>query len=62
MISLFLAVLAFSAHQGSAVQVRVPNEPGVKSVHVIWLRKTVPAFRAGDEWTTILGVDLDAKP
>jgi len=62
MISLFLAVLAFSAHQGSAVQVKVPSEPGVKSVHVIWLKKTVPAFREGDGWTTILGVDLDAKP
>jgi len=59
---LFLAVLLFSAHQGTAVQVRVPAEPGVKSVDVIWQKKTVPAFRAGDAWTTILGVDLDAKP
>ncbi|HEY2322289.1 MAG TPA: M23 family metallopeptidase [Thermoanaerobaculia bacterium] len=62
MIPLFFAVLAFSAHQGSAVRVRVPNEPGVKSVHVMWLQKSVPAFRAGDGWATILGVDLDAKP
>ena len=40
----------------------VPNEPGVKAVRVVWLGKSVPAFRAGDGWTTILGVDLDAKP
>ena len=59
---LFLAVLAFTAHQGSAVQVKVPNEPDVKAVHVMWLQKSVPAFRAGDGWTTILGVDIDAKP
>lgn len=58
---LFLAVLAFTAHQGTAVQVKVPTEPGVKSVQVVWQKKTVPAFRAGDGWTTILGVDLDAK-
>jgi murein DD-endopeptidase MepM/ murein hydrolase activator NlpD len=62
MTSLFLAVLAFSAHQGSAVQVKVPNEPHVKSVQVVWLQKTVPTFRAEESWTTILGVDLDAKP
>src|SRR5689334_4035545 len=62
MISLFLAALLFTAHQGTAVQVKVPNEPGLKSVEVIWQKKTVPAFRAGDAWTTILGVDLDAKP
>ncbi|HEY2091881.1 MAG TPA: M23 family metallopeptidase [Thermoanaerobaculia bacterium] len=62
MSSLFLAVLAFTAHQGSAVQVQVPNEPHLKSVEVVWLKKTVPAFRTGDSWTTILGVDLDSKP
>lgn len=62
MTRLFLAVLAFAAHQGSAVRVTVPNEPGVKSVQIVWQQKTVPAFRAGDAWTTILGVDLDAKP
>ena len=62
MIPLFLAALVFTAHQGTAVQVKVPNEPGVKSVQVVWEKKTVPAFRAGEAWTTILGVDLDAKP
>src|ERR1700756_3459576 len=58
----FLAVLLFSAHQGTAVQVKVPAEPGAKSVQAVWQKKMVPAFRAGDAWTTILGVDLDAKP
>lgn len=62
MIPLFFAALVFTAHQGTAVQVKVPNEPAAKSVEVRWDDKTVPAFRAGDAWTTILGVDLDAKP
>lgn len=58
----FVAALAFTAHQGTAVQVKVPNEPGVRAVQVIWQKKAVPAFRAGDGWITILGIDLDEKP
>ena len=34
----------------------------MKSVQLVWQKKNVPAFRAGDGWTSILGVDLDAKP
>lgn len=62
MIAVFFAAAVFTASQGSAVRVSLPNEPHVKSAQVIWQKKTVPAFRAGSEWTTILGVDLDAKP
>lgn len=62
MTSLFLAALLFTAHQGTAVWVSVPNEPGVNAVEVVWQKSTVPAFRAGEAWTTILGVDLDEKP
>jgi murein DD-endopeptidase MepM/ murein hydrolase activator NlpD len=61
MIALLLAVV-FSANQGSAVQVTFPHEPGIKSVEVIWEEKNVPAFRLNDQWTTILGVDLESKP
>ena len=60
--SLFFAVLAFSANQGSAVEVKIPNEPGLKSVEVSWQGRKVPAFRVDHAWITILGVDLDAKP
>ena len=56
-----LAAAVFTAAQGSAVRVNIPNEPHVKSVAVVWRSKRVPAFRAGEEWVTILGVDLDAK-
>ncbi len=62
MIGFFLAALVFTANQGSAVQVKLPNEPHLKSVNVVWRKKDVPAIRLGDAWTTILGVDLDAKP
>ena len=61
MIALLLAI-AISANQGSAVQLSFPNEPGVKSVEVAWNNKKVPAVLVADRWTTILGVDLDAKP
>ena len=62
MISLVLAALVFTAHQGSAVRLNLPDEPGVKSVQVAWREKTVPAFHAGNMWTTILGIDLDTTP
>jgi murein DD-endopeptidase MepM/ murein hydrolase activator NlpD len=60
-ISLLLAIIV-SANQGSAVQLTFPDEPGVKSVEIAWDNKKVPAFHVEDRWTTILGVDLDAKP
>lgn len=61
MIALLFAAAVYTTHQGAAIQLKLPNEPHVKSVHVIWQKKTVPAFRVDAMWTTILGVDLDAK-
>jgi murein DD-endopeptidase MepM/ murein hydrolase activator NlpD len=61
MITLLLAAV-ISANQGSAVQLSFPNEPGVKAVQIEWESKEVPAFLVEDHWTSILGVDLDAKP
>ncbi|OLC33376.1 MAG: hypothetical protein AUG08_08090 [Acidobacteria bacterium 13_1_20CM_2_55_15] len=57
-----LLSLIFSANQGSAVQVTFPDEPEVKSIEIAWENKKVPAFHVQDRWTTVLGVDLDAKP
>ena len=62
MIGVLLAAAVTAASQGSAVRLTLPNEPRLKSVQVIWQGKQVPAFRAGGAWTTIVGVDLDAKP
>src|SRR5437764_14925103 len=60
-ISVLFAVV-YTASQGSAVQVTLPDEPHLKSVHVVWQKKNVPAFHVDAVWTTILGVDLDSKP
>jgi hypothetical protein len=54
--------VVFSADQGSIVQLNFANEPGVKSVQVTWEGKRVAAYRVGNAWTTLLGVDLDTKP
>jgi len=62
MIDLLLAAVMFSASQGCALEVTFPNEPGIQSVDIIWEGKKVPAFRLNNTWTTIVGVDLDAKP
>lgn len=62
MISILLAATLYTAAQGSAVQLKVPDEPRAKSVQVMWKEKRVPAFRVDDGWTTLLGVDLDTKP
>jgi len=62
LITFVFAAVVYTANQGSAVQVKIPNEPHLKSVQVIWQKKRVPAFHAGNAWMTILGVDLDANP
>src|SRR5687767_2192166 len=61
MIRFLLAAAVYTAVQGSAVQLEMPHEPRVNSVQVRWQTKKVPAFQAGDVWTTILGVDLNMK-
>jgi murein DD-endopeptidase MepM/ murein hydrolase activator NlpD len=59
----FLAtILTFSANQGTVVQLTVPDEPGVKSVEIVWDMKKVPFFLEENTWRTIIGVDLDTKP
>ncbi|HJT18120.1 MAG TPA: hypothetical protein VJ853_12055, partial [Thermoanaerobaculia bacterium] len=59
MIAFFFA-LVFTANQGSAVEVKIADAPHVKSVQVVWQKKTVPAFHSGGSWDTFLGIDLDA--
>jgi murein DD-endopeptidase MepM/ murein hydrolase activator NlpD len=56
------AAVIFSASQGSVVQVKFPHEPGMQAVEVVWEKKKVRAIRLQDEWSTLLGVDLDRKP
>jgi murein DD-endopeptidase MepM/ murein hydrolase activator NlpD len=62
LLTILLAVAAITATQGGAVQLRFPNEPGVTAVETEWQNKKVPFVRVGDEWVTVIGVDLDVKP
>ena len=62
MISLLLALAVVTANQGSAVQLTFTNEPGVKSVEVDWQKHKIPFVRVQNQWMTVIGVDLDAKP
>ena len=62
MIGFMLAAVLYTATPGSAVQLKIPNEPNLQSVHVMWREKKVPAFLVRDTWTTIVGIDLDTKP
>ncbi|HEX7079649.1 MAG TPA: M23 family metallopeptidase [Gammaproteobacteria bacterium] len=57
-----LAFAALAAAQGQAVRLEQPHEPGLEAVHATWDERRVPFVRRGDEWITVLGVDLDAAP
>src|SRR5688572_18080679 len=62
MLAFFLAAVVFTANQGGAMKMTFPHESGVKAIEVRWENKKIPAFRVNDAWTTIVGIDLDAKP
>jgi murein DD-endopeptidase MepM/ murein hydrolase activator NlpD len=57
-----LLLAAITTNIGGAVPLRFANEPGVIAVEGEWQQKKIPFVRAGDEWVSIIGVDLDVKP
>ena len=59
-VSLILTTIV--AQQGQAVRLSLPDEAGIQSVELRWQGKTIPYVHAGEQWTTVLGVDLDVKP
>src|SRR5690349_10238805 len=61
---LLAAVLAtvFATSQGRVVDMTFPDEPGVKSMQVVWNEKKIPVAHVEKKWETIVGVDLDTKP
>ncbi|HZI51644.1 MAG TPA: M23 family metallopeptidase [Terriglobia bacterium] len=59
LIALLAATIA--AQQGKAVRLAIPDEPGIEKVEIRWQEKTIPYTRAGKEWFTVLGLDLDLK-
>jgi len=58
---LTLILAAILAQQGQAVRLTLPDEPGIERVEIQWQEKTIPYIRAGAQWTTVLGIDLDIK-
>jgi len=51
-----------AAQQGQAVRLSFPHEPGIQKAEIRWQEKTIPYTHVGDEWVTVIGVDLDTKP
>jgi murein DD-endopeptidase MepM/ murein hydrolase activator NlpD len=56
------ALAALSAGQGDALELVIPNEPGLVAVVADWNEHRVPLIRDGDRWLTVIGVDLDSAP
>jgi murein DD-endopeptidase MepM/ murein hydrolase activator NlpD len=59
---LSLALAAWVAGQGQALQMSYPAEPGLAGVTVRWSGHAVPFALRGDRWLAIVGVDLDSRP
>jgi murein DD-endopeptidase MepM/ murein hydrolase activator NlpD len=58
--SLMLAGLV--AAQGQALELRHPDEAGLRAVEARWEGHVFPFAHRGASWIAIVGVDLDAKP
>jgi murein DD-endopeptidase MepM/ murein hydrolase activator NlpD len=59
---LSLALAAWVAGQGQALQMSYPAEPGLTGVTVRWSGHQVPFAHRGDRWLATVGVDLDSAP
>lgn len=57
-----LPEVGVAAVPGQAVELLVDDEPGLERVVAAWDGRNVPFVRAGDEWMTVVGVDLDTEP
>ena len=57
-----LLLLSITALQGQAVELLIPDQPGLEAASVEWDQRTVPFVRDGDRWLTVIGVDLDSAP
>jgi murein DD-endopeptidase MepM/ murein hydrolase activator NlpD len=57
-----LAAAQLSAGQGEALRMSYADEPALGAVEVRWNGTPVPFARQGEQWFTLIGVDLDAAP
>ena len=59
LVALLAATIA--ARQGQAVRLSIPDGPGIERVEIRFQEKVIPYTRAGKEWFTVVGLDLDMK-
>jgi murein DD-endopeptidase MepM/ murein hydrolase activator NlpD len=59
---LALPFAALAAAQGDVLTLRLPDEPGLAAVSVVWDGVERPFARRDDAWITLIGVDLDTDP
>ncbi len=50
---------ALMAVQGQALQLGRPHEAGLTSIEVSWDERQIPYLRVGDQWLSVIGIDLD---
>jgi murein DD-endopeptidase MepM/ murein hydrolase activator NlpD len=50
---------ALMAVQGQALQLGRPHEAGLTSIEVSWNERQIPYLRVGDQWLSVIGIDLD---
>jgi murein DD-endopeptidase MepM/ murein hydrolase activator NlpD len=55
-LGLFAALMAV---QGQALQLGRPHEAGLTSIEVSWNERQIPYLRVGDQWLSVIGIDLD---
>ena len=51
-----------SGSAGPGCSPSIPDEPGIEKAEIRWQDKTIPYTRAGKEWITVIGLDLELKP
>jgi murein DD-endopeptidase MepM/ murein hydrolase activator NlpD len=57
-----LSARARSMQPGEVVVLSIANAGRSDSVRVRAFNQSIPAYRDGDAWTAMIGIDLDAKP
>jgi murein DD-endopeptidase MepM/ murein hydrolase activator NlpD len=57
-----LLLASLVASQGQALQIALPDEPGLASAELEWNGRTAAFARSEGEWQAVIGVDLEAPP
>ena len=61
MLDAVVLLASLAVGQGEALVLSYPHEPGLAAVEVKWGGRALPFGRRGEEWISVLGVDLDAE-